>query len=208
MTKNQNLIKRMVMISILSALSVVLYNIGPKFELPIFPSFLTINFSMIPIFIGLFMLGTRDALIIVLIRFIIKLPFTSTSCVGELADLILGVITISITGLLNYFVKCKGKEAIVFVGAIVSWIIAGLISNCFSLPLYMAMFGGKNMIIGSMNMISNVNESNYIWKYMLICVIPFNLILSSMVVLVTYPIHFRLKSLYDNFNQKEKKKIK
>lgn len=78
MSKNLLIIKRMVMISILTALSLVLYIVGPKFSLPFFPSFLEINFSMLPIFIGLFMLGPVDALGIVLLRFLIKLPFTST----------------------------------------------------------------------------------------------------------------------------------
>ena len=94
MNKNQKLIKRMVMISILTALSLVLYILGPKFSLPFFPAFLEINFSMLPIFIGLFMLGPVDAIIIVLLRFLIKLPFTHTVYVGEITDLLLGSIVV------------------------------------------------------------------------------------------------------------------
>lgn len=199
MSKNNN-IKKLVMIAVLTAISLVLYILGPKFPLPIFPSFLEINFSMLPIFISLFMLGFKEALLVVLLRFVIKLPFSSTAYVGEIADLILAAVTITLSAIIMRFVTSKGKGAIQFILIAISWIIGGLISNSFSLPLYIEMFGGKDAIIGAMSMISNVNASNYAWKYMIICVIPFNLIISVFVLLVTFPVHHRLKVLYDDFN--------
>ena len=139
MSKNLLIIKRMVMISILTALSLVLYIVGPKFSLPFFPSFLEINFSMLPIFIGLFMLGPVDALGIVLLRFLIKLPFTSTVYVGEITDFILGAIIIGGTYLgMRLF---KNKNIFTFLFAFVFWIIGGLVSNLFALPGYIHIAG-------------------------------------------------------------------
>lgn len=210
MNKNQILIRKMVIIAILSAISLVLYIIGPKFSLPIFPSFLSINFSMLPIFIGLFLLGYKEALIILVIRFVIKLPFTSNSGVGEFADLLLGLIILSGTALANKLIKLKGnkKDVLVFLCAIISWLIAGLISNCFSLPLYMKMYGGKEVIISAMSMIKGVNANNYFVKYLFCAALPFNAIISGIVVLITYLINFRLKVIYKRFQiDKNEKQI-
>ena len=65
-------IKRLTLVAIMSAISGVLYCFL-KFNIPIFPIFLDINFSMIPIIIVAFMLGPIDASIVVLIRFIMKI---------------------------------------------------------------------------------------------------------------------------------------
>lgn len=204
MKKNSVRIKQMIIVAMLTAISLVLYIVGPKFSLPIFPSFLEINFSMLPIFIALFMVGFRGTLAMIVLRFLLKLPFSSTMYVGEIADLILALVTIAPSYLLLIKVNCKGKSVIQFSGILLAWTIAGVISNCFSLPLYMKMFGGKEVIIVAMSMISNVNTSNYLWKYMLFCVVPFNLLLSSVVLAVTFPVNSRLKDFYLNLGGKTK----
>ena len=64
---------RMCLNAIATALAVVLYAIGPKFPIPfLFPAFLDIQFSMLPILIITFMLGPYDALIVIFVRFMVK----------------------------------------------------------------------------------------------------------------------------------------
>lgn len=203
MNKNRILINKIIIISILSAISLVLYIVGPKFPLPIFPSFLEINFSMLPILFGLLLLSYKEALIILCIRLIIKLPFSSTFFVGEIADFILGFTIISITGIFaKMFKKHLLKLAVI---TLLAWILGAIISNCFSLPLYMRIFGGKEVIINLMSMIPNVNADNYFIKYIIYCCIPFNLIIGIIVVLISYLINKRLSIYLDNhdFGQKE-----
>lgn len=196
MSKNQKLIKRMVMISILTALSLVLYILGPKFSLPFFPAFLEINFSMLPIFIGLFMLGPVDAFIIVLLRFLIKLPFTHTVYVGEITDFILGTIVIGGTFIGQKLFK---KNRYIFLCAFISWIVGGVISNCFALPGYINIAGfPKEAIIGMMPDYMKANSNNYVWKYFILAIIPFNALISAAVIAVTWPVHHRLKALYES----------
>lgn len=203
MSKNQKIIKRMVLISILTALSLVLYIVGPKFALPFFPSFLEINFSMLPIFIGLFMLGPIDALGIALLRFLIKLPFTSTVYVGEITDLILASIVIGGTFLgMKLF---KNKNVFTFLFAFVFWILGGLVSNLFALPGYIHIAGfPEETIVGLMPKFLNANLNNYIWKYFILAVIPFNALISACVIAVTWPVHSRLRVLYDGIGLKTK----
>lgn len=201
MSKNLLIIKRMVMISILTALSLVLYIVGPKFSLPFFPSFLEINFSMLPIFIGLFILGPVDALGIVLLRFLIKLPFTSTVYVGEITDFILGAIIIGGTYLgMRLF---KNKNIFTFLFAFIFWIIGGLVSNLFALPGYIHIAGfPEEAIVKLMPSFLHATLDNYIWKYFILAVIPFNALISMCVIAVTWPVHARLKVLYNRIGQK------
>ena len=196
MNKNQTLIKRMVMISILTALSLVLYILGPKFSLPFFPAFLEINFSMLPIFIGLFLMGPIDAFVIVLLRFLIKLPFSHTVYVGEITDFILGTFVVSGTFLGKILFK---KDRYVFLCAFISWIIGGVIANSFALPGYIYIAGfPKEAIIGMMPDYMKADANNYIWKYFILAIVPFNALISACVIAVTWPVHHRLKALYDS----------
>lgn len=45
--------------------------------------------------------------------------------------------------------------------------------------------------------IQDVSVDNFMFYYLLCAVIPFNLLLSLIVVVITLPIHHRLKVLYD-----------
>ena len=58
----KKVIKRMCVDALFASLALILYVFGPKFPLPfIFPGFLDIQFSMLPILIIAFMLGPYDA---------------------------------------------------------------------------------------------------------------------------------------------------
>ncbi len=200
MKKNNNLnkqmIKKMCLISIFSAISLILYIVGPKFSLPFFPAFLEINLSMLPILIATFMGGLSDGLIVSIIRFLIKLPFSSTGFVGELSDLVIAVIVVLALGLVNKKEKLPCKNLIMLAVGIISWIIAGYISNSFSLPFYLNLFG-KEAVLGACSMIPGINENNLILMYYLFGITPFNFCVSFVVVGVTLLVNKRLKSIYD-----------
>lgn len=194
---NKNNIKRMTTIAVMSALSCVLYIVGPKFNVPIFPSFLDIHFSMLPILILCFMNGWIDGLIAVTVRCLIKLPFGSTSGIGELSDFVIGAVVVLSCGLFNHiFKERKYKNAILFVVGVLSWIIGAAISNSFSLPFYIHL-AGKEGILGACSMIPGITSENLVSRYYLFAVIPFNFLLGSATMLVTIIVHKRLKGIYD-----------
>ncbi len=202
-----NNIKKITLISVFSALSVVFYVLGPKFPLPIFPSFLEVNFSMLPIFILLFMMGYKEALVALVIRMIIKFIFgTHTFGIGETTDFIVGFVTIMFAFVGEKLFKDKAKGIYVFLFAILGWIVGGIIGNTFALPMYDKMFG-DGTVMKMMSSIGNVNESNYVWKYFIICIIPFNLILAVSVSVVTFLLNIRLRPLYLEFVGENKGKI-
>ena len=70
--KNKKIIDYIAKVAIFSALSFILY-LFPKFPLPIFPSFLDIQFSNLPAILGGFVLGPLGGCIIVIVRCALKL---------------------------------------------------------------------------------------------------------------------------------------
>ena len=207
-------VKRVVMISIFSALTTLLY-ICVKFPLPIFPTFLDVNISMIPVIICSFVLGPIDASICVLIRFLIKLPLTSTAYVGELADLIMGLVTAIPCGII-YKTNLKHKTLIAFISVPIIWITIGIITNIYiNIPFYVDFYfnGDMTPLIGmcsdafnliSFGHINNITVDNFMLYYVLLAVVPFNLMLSLIVVIVTVPIHRRLRIIYDKIGSTDK----
>ena len=145
-------VKRIAFLAIFSAIASLLY-CYVKFPLPIFPSFLDVNFSMIPIIIAVFMLGPIDGAIIVIVRFILKLLLvgTGTQYVGEIADVILGIITTLSCGLFYRYYKGKYKSILSFSIVVVTWVIASILINAFiNIPIYVELFfkGNWDVLIG------------------------------------------------------------
>ena len=197
-------IRNIVLISIFSALSYVLYFI--KISLPIFPSFLEMNLSMLPIIILGFILGPSEGISAVLIRTVLKLPFTSTACVGEIADMLIGLIVSLSTSLIYKNHKTKKGAIIALIIGCILWTISSVVINyLINIPLYLAMYfnNDKSILIGMLSMIPNVNETNYMIKYLLYAVVPFNLILSSIVSLITFLIYKKISFLCKNNIDKE-----
>lgn len=201
-------VKRLTFIAIFAALAVVFYSFIPKIKLPIFPPFLEINFSMIPILICAFMMGPIDATVCVVIRFLVKLPMSSTGFVGELADVLIALPVVIAVGLIYHHTTLKRKTLLSLVSVVVIWVLMGVITNAFiNIPFYSEFYaGGMEMIVGacgdafkviSGGVIQDVSVDNFMFYYLLCAVIPFNLLLSLIVVVITLPIHHRLKVLYD-----------
>lgn len=199
----KNIIKRMCFDAIFAALSIILYVIGPKFPIPfLFPSFLDVQFSMLPVLIATFMLGPIDGLIVILTRFVIKLAFgSSTMGVGETSDLILSTVVVLVIWLVNHILNYKDysdrkKWVIRLTSIIGSWLIGSLLSNSFCIPMYCLLWGEEN-VMNLIMVFPFVNESNWLLYYFTLAVIPFNLMLSTVVGLVTLFVNDHLLSFYN-----------
>lgn len=198
-------IRDMVTISIFASLSIILY-LTFKFSLPIFPEFLKINFSNLPIILGAFLLGNKKGLLIVLIRTIIVLPFSGTFFVGELADLIISSsIVIVSTYIYNKNRTLKG--AIISLACVcATWIVISALANYFILiPAYVElMFGGnEEVFISLLQVIPDVTVDNYQWKYILFGAMPFNALISVSVCIITFLTYKRLSIIFHKFDENE-----
>ncbi|MDE6414261.1 MAG: ECF transporter S component [Anaeroplasmataceae bacterium] len=206
----KNAIKRISFVAIFAAISIILY-CYVKFPLPIFPSFLDINFSMIPILICAFMLGPWDACICVVLRCLLKWilpPGTGTGYVGEIADILNGLAVVIPAGLIYQKSHFKNKTVLAFAMVVISWVVMAILANIFiNIPWYTHLFfkGDMTPLIGMSNaafkLISfgkvEATKDTFMVCYIFLAVIPFNLMLSSIVVLFTAMIHKRLRVLYE-----------
>lgn len=197
-------VKEVAIIGIFSALSVVLYFL--KFNLPIlFPQFLEFNFSLLPVIIIGFMMGPIEGITVVLLRGIIKLPLTSTFCVGEVADILIGIPVILVTSLLYKANHTKKGAIISLLLGVLTWIIAGVLSNyLINVPFFVELYcnGDVSMFVKGLEVIPGVNESNYMVKYLLYATVPFNAILSIVVSLVTFLVYKKISILFEKMNKK------
>ncbi len=143
---------------------------------------------MLPIILVSLMFGPVEGALVVIIRFLIKLPFTHTVLVGETADLIIGLLTIVPTSLIYQLHRSKKGGVIALIITFFIWTIAGALSNFFTVPLYVKYFFGGDVdaIVRVLTTIPGINASNYLWKYFIFAALPFNALLAFVVCLTTF----------------------
>lgn len=175
-------------VGVFSALSAILY-VVPVFQIKLIflPSFLELHFDEIPLFIVGFAYGPLSAFLAILIKTIIKMPFTSTLCVGELADFVYSVCFVVPA---TYIYQKNRNLNGVFKGFALSSVIqliVSLISNIYvMLPFYMNVMGLPYDLILSWCKAANPNVNNLEWGYGLLCVLPLNLVKNAIVIVVTF----------------------
>lgn len=207
---NKNLIDYVTKVAIFSALSTILY-FFPKFPLPfLFPSFLDVQFSNLPAILGGFVLGPVGGVLIVIVKTVIKLPFTSTAYVGEFADLLIGASTVIVSSLIYKKFKTKKGGIIALISGAVTWVVVAVIVNATILiPFYIKLFFGGNiepLVAMCKTVLPNINADNFLLVYTLGATIPFNSMLSIVVSVVTFFVYKRVSVIFKKefFHQKNK----
>ena len=194
-------IKQMAVIGVFSALSIILYYFG-KFNLPIFPSWLDIQFSELPALIVSFMYGPVSGLLIIIVRFFCKLPGTSTVGVGEFADLLIGLTLVLVSGLI--YKKNKNMKGAIYgllIGMLAATFVATVGNWLLLIPAYKGIAGyPQAALTGTMDLIVSgnkgvVTDDNFMIYYLFIGVVPFNLFRYSLVFTITFLLYKRLHML-------------
>ncbi len=196
---------KLTVVANLTALSVLLYFL--KFPLPfIFPIFLEIQFSNLPAIIGGFALGPIGGSLIVFIRFLIKLLASKTAGVGELIDLLIGLSVVLVSSII--YMKNKTKKGAMYasLAGVLTWTLIAVLANyLFIVDFYIEFYfkGDIAPLLGMLAVIPNINAENYMGKYLLYAIIPFNLLLSSLVFSVTFLVYKRISNLIHHFSEKK-----
>lgn len=199
--KNYFTISKITQIAILSALAIVLYNF-PKFPLPFFPGMLKVQFSMLPTLIGGFVLGPIGGVIICVIKFLFKLLTTQSAGVGEIMDLAIGIAVILVSSVIYY--KKQTNKGVIFalIAGVIVWTGLGVLLNgVYAIPAYSNQFG-LDAVLGMLKIIPGVDDSNYIQKYLIYGCLPFNLMLSTIVSVVTFFVYKKVKLLFNMMDNK------
>ncbi|MFI3163248.1 MAG: ECF transporter S component [Bacillota bacterium] len=191
--------KTIATMAILTALSYILY-VLVKFPIPfLFPSFLDIQFSDLPIILGSYMFGIPAGLIMTIARFLLKMPLTSTAMVGETADLMITIAYIIPSSIL--FRKSASKHKLVLslvVGAISATLMAMVANQFILIPFYVEFFfGGQFEILLLMvrPLYPNVTESTFFTYYQFLAVLPFNILRLSICSVLVKIIYEKLKAI-------------
>lgn len=186
-------------ISILTALSFILYAFC-KFPLPFaFPSFLDIQFSELPALLAGLSMGPISGAIVIILKCLFKLPMSGTMYVGELTDIIIGLAFVLPASIIYRRHKDR-KHA--FIGLLVSSILvticAVIINRIISIPFYVEVFFGGSWqpLLNMVNPIyKNVTIDNFYAYYLGVGVVPFNLLRCFIVSALTFILYKKLSKI-------------
>ncbi len=189
-------------IAVFSALSYVLY-LWPKFPIAsIFPSWLEFNFSDIPMLIGGFALGPLAGVIIVIVKILLKLPFSTTVFVGELADLIIGISFVLPASLVyKYHKNIKGALFGTLIGLLCSTVASMFVNRFILIPCYLYLNNWTiSTLVGACSkVLKGVNEGNFYTYYTFFAVLPFNLIRCTVCGLLTFLLYKKISIFLNRF---------
>ena len=194
--------------AILSALSFILYATPfLKFSLPfIFPSFLDMQFSDLPALLGGFALGPVAGCIIIVVKCCLKMPMTGTACVGELADIIVGIAFVLPAALIYKRNKSRKGALIGLLVGMLSAVSVSLLANWLVLiPFYTKEFG-MEMVVGMMQALYPEITADTLYNYYLpLAVLPFNMLRCLVCAVITYFVYKPLsKALHWEIKHKNK----
>lgn len=191
--------KFIVRVGIFGAISAILY-IFIKFPLPFMPPFLEIHFDEVPAFIASFAYGPLAGFCVLIIKTLIKLPFTTSMCVGELCDLIVSTAFI-IPAALIYKRHRSFKGALLGIGVgLISQVVIAMVANVYIiLPFYMNVMEFSKEMLLELCQKANPAVTNLEWSYAVLLVLPFNLIKDAAVILVTLPVYKATHRFIDKF---------
>jgi len=193
--------QRITKLAVFSAISYLLY-MFVKFPLPfLFPAFLDVQISDVPALLSGFMMGPVSGAIVVAIKILLKLPFSSTGMVGELGDLIMGIAFV-VPAAIYYRCNRTKKGAIIslVIGEICCIVTALVINRFVLIPFYALIFdGGMQAVAGMMkSLYANITVNTIYNYYLWLAVLPFNLIRCTLCAVITF---FLYKSLERLFNK-------
>ncbi|WP_298840683.1 ECF transporter S component [uncultured Clostridium sp.] len=182
--------KQIVKISLFSAISFILMFLNTS--IPLFPIFLKVDISEIPAIIMVLTGGVNEAIFISLIKDLLHFTVTQTSGVGELINFILSASFILITHYL--YNKTKKIKISLLLSTIIISIFSGFVNYFIMFPLYSILLGvTKQMvlrIVASFNpFVTNVT------LYLILIIIPFNLIKFGIVSIISYNLLNKIKGV-------------
>lgn len=138
--------KKPVAVGVLAAMAFVLQML--EFSLPFLPSFLKFDFSDIPALLVSFAYGPFWGLAAELVKNLLHCPLTHTSCVGELANFLVGSCLVVPAGAIYQNVRTR-KGALIgsAVGTVTSAAVSFPVNMFITYPFYGSFMGGTENIV-------------------------------------------------------------
>ncbi len=171
--KSVNLTKFIAVVGIMSAVGFVLMLL--EFPLPfLIPGFIKFDFSELPALITAFAYGPLSGMVVCLLKNVLHLPFTTSNCIGELSNFILGAIFVGVAGLV--YKKNKSRKT-ALIGTLLGAVIMALVSipsNYYIVyPAFSVIYGlPMEVIIGMYKAL--LPSADNLFKALFIFNLPFN----------------------------------
>jgi len=191
-------VKQMTLVGVMSSISVILYYFI-KTPIPFFPPWLDLQVSEIPALITGFAYGPYAGVLVIFVRFIIKLPATMTAGVGELADLILSATLVLISSIVYSKRRTiKGALTGTIIGVCSCTILSIFVNWFILIPAYINI--AEFPLPALVNMLNTevqklldvtITESNFMFYYLVVGVLPFNFIRYVVVAVLTFLLYKR-----------------
>jgi len=186
-------------IAILTAISFLLYAFG-KFNIPVlFPSFLEIQISELPALLAGFSMGPVSGCFVIIFKCLLKLPLSTTQFVGEITDIVLG-ISLVLPASVIYMIRKNKKYAIagLFFGSLIYCSCCILMNRYVTVPFYVEVYfdGNFDVLVQLVKpLYKNVTLKSFYFYYLLLGVLPFNLLRSIIVSVLTFLLYKKLSKL-------------
>ncbi len=204
-----NPVKFMTVTGIFGAISIILYVVVPDFGLGFTPPWLKVHLDEIPMFLVGFMYGPLGAVMVNILKTLVKLPLTSTACVGELGDFIFSLVFV-LPAVMIYERRRKLSSVFIGVGisSIVHIIFAMVMNVYFMIPFYSMFYNLPESVLEGMckAVVPAVQGDNWKWLYAGIMVAPMNAIKDAIVIVAVLLLYKRLHILIERISSEIEKK--
>jgi riboflavin transporter FmnP len=190
--KNQKMSTRTITnIAVLATLATGLMFI--ELAIPIFPGFLKLDISELPVLIGTFAMGPIAGILIELVKNILHFIIGTTSGgIGEVANFIVGSAILIPAGIIYNTRKSKSGALIgLVVGSVVMVIVAAIANWLFIIPAYVAVLHFPLDAIIGMGTAANPAIKN-LFSLVLYGIVPFNIIKTVVISILTLLVYKRV----------------
>lgn len=181
---------KLVTVALFAAISTVLMFI--EVPLPLMPPFLKLDISAVPIMVGSFALGPIEGLTMAFIKACVHLLSTQTAGVGEIADfLITGSFALTAGIVYRRHKSKKGARIATIASIFVVTVVASLANYFLLLPFYAKAYNMPlEAVIGMCQAVNPAIDN--LFTYIMLGIVPFNLIKGSVVAILTFVVYKRL----------------
>ncbi len=170
------------------------------FEIPlvmIAPSFYKLDFSELPVMIGGMYLGPMAAVIIELVKILLKLVLkgTTTAFVGDFANFTVGCALVLPAVIVYHTKKNRTRAAIgLIVGTLCIAVFGSAFNAFYLLPAFSKLYGMPLDVIIGMGTAINSSIKD-VSSFVLICVFPLNIIKGAVISILTMLIYKHISKL-------------
>lgn len=202
--KRRRVINYITQTAIFGGLAAILYCVpGLQFQLPFLaPGFMSVHLDEIPILISSFAYGPLLGVFEIILKTLIKLPMTSSLCVGELGDMLYSFALVIPAALIYKKNRTFKGAAIGLAVGVACNLIATSIVNLYTIfQFYKFVYGFEDgYIAGAFNAIFNWGITSDLDPRLAILLLPFNIIKNAIVVGVTFiaykPLRYICEKVY------------